>query len=49
MVAKRIQKLIQNMLENQKSGWKKLQQGDKDVKTKKEVEQEMLKKQQQAE
>ncbi len=35
IVSKRIQKLIQNMLENQKLGWKKLKQNDKDVKTKK--------------
>lgn len=35
IVGKRIQKLIQNMLENQKLGWKKLKQSDKDVKTKK--------------
>lgn len=46
---KRIQKLIQNMLENQKLGWKKLKQNDKDVKTKKQVEIDMLKKAQAAE
>lgn len=33
-VGKRIQKLAQNMLENQALGWKKLKQKDTDVKTK---------------
>ena len=37
------------MLENQKIGWSKLKQTDNDVKTKKQVEQEMLKKAQAAE
>ena len=36
------------MLENQSLGWKKLKQKDTDVKTKDQVEAEMIKKQQAA-
>lgn len=46
---KRIQKLLLNMLENQQSGWKKLKSKDKDIKTKREVEIEEIKKAQAAE
>ena len=48
-VAKRIQKLIQNMIENQALGWKKLKLKDKDVKTKQQVESDVIKQLQAAE
>ena len=49
VVKMRIQKLIQNMLENQALQWVKLKTADKDVKRKDQVEAEIIKKSQQAE
>lgn len=47
-VSKRIQKLIQNMLENQQLGWAKLKQNDTSIKSKDQIAREMQEKAQKA-